>query len=137
MSYRELRAITKHFRPPCLLPRRKRTLWTQPYMVRPALIKERFGNGRRLLWISPTMHRPNYYLVWVDDRWDLNDELRDHLDDILNAICAEFGRREPDDEKPYRWPEEDCSDGYSWGEADAESIVTSRQRRRLLGDKTP
>lgn len=133
MSFRELRSITKHFKPPCLLPRRKRTLWTQPYMVRPALLKEKFGNGKRLLWLSPIMHRPNYYLAWVDDRWDLDNEFREHLDDIINAIGEEFGTRDHAEEnpQPYRWPEEDLDDGCSWGEADAESIVTPRQRRSL------
>jgi hypothetical protein len=135
MSFRELRSLTKHFKPPCLLPSRKRTLWTEPYMVRPALVKQKFGNGKRLLWLSPTMHRPNYYLAWVDDGWDLDSDFRDHLDDIIQAIGEEFGTRDHTSEnpRPYRWPEEDLDDGCSWGEAGVDSILTPRQRRVIEG----
>lgn len=126
----ELRRLCRRFRPPCLLPLRKRTLWTQPHMVRPALVKATFGNGKRLLGLTPIMHRPNYYLVWIDDGWDLDgDVLREHLDAIWNAIAEEFGERPYDDEKRYRWPEEDSSGGCSWWEASLDCVLPERARR--------
>ena len=130
-----LRSLLRPFRPPCLLPRRKRKLWSQPYMVRPALVKARFGNGKRLIGLLPIRHRPNYYLVWIDSKWDIDgDEIREALDDIWNAIAEEFGER-PHDSQTYRWPEEDSSDGCSWFEADAFDVLPPRIRRRYLRSK--
>jgi hypothetical protein len=131
-----LRRLVRHFRPPCLLPRRKRTLWTQPYMIRPALVKQRFGNGKRLIGLSPVLHRPAYYLVWIDDRWNLSnwdhgEKLIDHLDEIWDAIGDEFGFRDREDESSYRWPEEDSRDGCSWWEADVDDVLPRRARRQL------
>jgi len=127
MANRDIRARAKLFKAPCLLPRRKCTLWTKPYMVRPALVKRHFGNGLRLLGLSPIMHRPNYYLVWVDNRWDIDgDELRDALDSIWEAIGDEFGSRPADDQGTYRWPEEDSGDGCHWWEATAEDVLFKR-----------
>lgn len=126
-----LRVLLRPFKPPCLLPRRKRTLWTQPYMVRPAYVKAKFGNGKRLIGLMPIMHRPNYYLVWIDSSWDIDgDVLRDKLDDIWQAIAEEFGERPYGSDRRYRWPEEDSSDGCSWFEADAFDVLTPRQRRK-------
>lgn len=137
MSYRELRSLTKHFRPPCLLPRRKRTLWTQPYMVSPALVKKRFGNGRRLIGLLPIMHRPKYYLLWIDDRWDINNskDWLDQLDLIWDQIGEEFGQRRRDDNgdpMAYHWPEEDSEGGCAWFIANADDVLTVRQRRKLM-----
>lgn len=131
--YRELRSLTKHFRPPCLLPRRKRTLWTQPYMVAPALVKTKFGNGKKLVGLLPILHRPSYYLVWVDDSWDLEnsgDEWLDKLDEIWMTIGEEFGERPRDSTRAYRWPEEDSDGGCCWFTANAEDILPKRMRRR-------
>jgi hypothetical protein len=109
----------KPTKPPCLLSRRKRYLWGRAYMVRPALVKQRFGNGKRLIALIPILHRPNYYLVYVDNGWGLSnfddDPLIDHLDDIYEQIAHEFGQRDEDDAE-YCWPEEDFDGGSSWNE---------------------
>jgi hypothetical protein len=136
-----LRRLLCHYKPPCLLPRQKRELWTQPYMVRPALVKTTFGNGSRLLALSPVMHRPAYYLVWIDDRWSTNNHYSDtgeylceHLDDIWSVIEEEFGSRYCDDNGdpgPYRWPEEDSRDGCSWWEASIYDVLTRRQEQQF------
>lgn len=127
-----LAIFTKRFRPPCLLPRQRRTLWTRPYMVAPALVKKRFGNGKKLLALAPIMHRPNYYLVWIDDRWDLQngDEWLNALDQVWEAISEEFGARSEDDED-YRWPEEDSAGGCVWWTARAEDVLTIYRRRKM------
>jgi hypothetical protein len=125
--------LLRPFKAPCLLPPRKRTLWTQPYTVRPALVKKKFGNGKRLIGLYPIMHRPKYYLLWIDDKWDLEnsgDEWLDQLDDIWCQIAEEFGSRPHADEKRYRWPEEDSSDGCAWFVADADDVLPPRMRKR-------
>jgi hypothetical protein len=133
-----LRRLLRPFRAPCLLPRQKRHLWGFPHMVRPALVKRKFGNGKRLIGLSPINHRPAYYLVWVDDRWsisnwDSGEVLADHLDEIWETIAEEFGRRDDDDGelRRWRWPEEDSAGGCHWWEADERDIATPRVLRRL------
>jgi hypothetical protein len=133
-SHDRLALLAGQFAPPCLLPRQKRTLWTQPHIVRPALVREKFGNGRHLLAIAPIMHRPLYYLVWVDDTWfggpDAKKELlREHLDAIYEAIEDEFGYRE--EGAPFRWPEADFGEGTCWRSATADDIVSPRVEKRL------
>ncbi len=140
MSAAVLRKLLRPYKAPCLLPRRKRTLWTQPYMVRPALVKATFGNGRHLLGLTALMHRPNYYLVWIDDTWETDNggyEFLDRLDDIWNAIGDEFGFRSPEDTRQYRWPEDDSSDGCAWWDADISDILTIEQERRFRAARKP
>lgn len=127
-SHTAIRKALRLFRPPCLLPRRKRILWTFPYMVRPAYVRQKFGDGMRLLGIMPVMHRPCYYLAWVDSRHGINsDEFRESLHNVVDAIGDEFGFRSHEDNRPYRWPEADFSDGYSWFEADVHDVLPPRR----------
>lgn len=130
MAMSTLESLTEALQPPCLLARRKRTLWTTPCMVRPALVRKKFGQGDLLLAISPIQHRPNYYLVWVDARWFEEETLADELDDIYEAIGAEFGSHSSDD-GPYQWPMEDFTEGCSWRKADVDDVQTPGQAKRL------
>lgn len=105
-------------------------------MVRPALVKARFGDGKRLIGLMAIMHRPFYYLVWIDSTWDLDGaEIRDALDEIWEAIGDEFGSR-PYDAPDYQWPEEDSNCGCSWFKADAFDVLPPRMRRRYLRNST-
>lgn len=132
-----LRTLTAAFQPPCLLPRRKLTMWTIPCMVRPALVKQEFGRADLLLALAPISHRPAYYLVWVDSRWLEDDTfVYDHLDDIYEAIEEEFGYHSQDDGAAYRWPEADFLDGSCWRKASADDVLTARQRR-AIGRRIP
>ena len=126
----DLKSLTARFEAPCLLPLQKRLMWTQPHRVRPALVKATFGNADLLLALSPVMHRPHFYLVWIDARWHGEEELHRHLDAIYDAIAEEFGMR-ADDEQPYRWPEEDFAAGAAWWVADADDVLTARRRKLL------
>jgi hypothetical protein len=76
--------------------RQKAYLWGQPHMITPRLVDEVFGDGRVLLKLWPIMYRPSYYVVRIDSKWDLSnygDEnlLADHLDEVYEAIEAQFG----------------------------------------------
>jgi hypothetical protein len=75
-------------------------LWGQLRRIKPRLVDEVFGDGLRLLALSPIDDRPNYYVVRIGSDWDLDDfdhdgitGLRDRLDDIRFAIEEQFGRR--------------------------------------------
>jgi hypothetical protein len=125
----ELRQLTSLFTPPCLLPRQKRTLWTIPHMVAPALVKRKFGKGDLLIRLYPIMHRPCYYLVWVDAEW--YDDLGQYVDDIWFGIEEEFGCRDSDDTGPYHWPVVDDEGGCCWGKADIDDVLTPRARRKI------
>lgn len=136
-----LEVLTAMFEAPCLLPRQKRTLWTIPHWVRPALSATRHGAGDLLLGLLPMNHRPLYYLVWIDSNWwptdtGCDDELREHLDDIWLALEDEFGRRARKDDgdflSRYNWPEVDDGDGCCWFRAGADSILQPAARRSLI-----
>lgn len=100
-------------------------------MVKPALVKRRFGKGDLLIGLSPTMHRPCYYLVWVDAEW-FEDEMHEHLDDIWDGIAEEFGQHESDeDAASYQWPMVDDEGGCHWWQAQVDDILTPRARVKL------
>lgn len=126
----ELNRLTKFFSPPCLLPRQKITMWTAQYMVRPALVKRTFGKGDLLIALYPMMHRPRYYLVWVDADWF--DGMSQYVDDIWFGIEDEFGSRDSDDTGPYKWPEVDDQGCCCWRKAVFDDVLTPRARKRLL-----
>jgi hypothetical protein len=98
-------------------------------MVPPALVRKKFGKADLLLGLMPIMHRPYYYLVWVDAEWF--DDMCQYVDDIWYAIEEEFGHRESEDVAPYRWPEVDDEGGCCWFKADIDDILTPRRRARL------
>jgi hypothetical protein len=102
------------------------------YLVYPKLVTERFGDGRELLILTPCVTSvPNYYVVrtgtgWTKgSRWgnDSDAPIRDHLDDIYEAIREEFGEVEYEDQGKYHdsdhketeWPLLDLTIGCSWG----------------------
>lgn len=131
--------LTMMFDAPCLLPAQKRTLWTIPSMVRPALSGKRFGAGDLLIGLMPLMHRPLYYLVWIDAKWfdDRHAEERfyDELDNIWESLEDEFGPRgytDNGDRRPFRWPEVDDEGGCCWFIATADSILTPKARKRFF-----
>lgn len=116
------------------------TLWGQPYKVKPRLVDEVFGRGDRLIYLMPIMTRPDHYFVRVDSSWDLNDEFRDHLDDIYDAIADQYGPCHCEECcygrcEPYRatedryFPGRCLGGGCSWGEQSVESLERDRARQ--------
>lgn len=93
----------------------------------PPLCNTVFGDGRALLEIAPMNTRPMYYAVRIDSGWKVDDlmaptdapDLRDFIDDIYDALEAQFGDAGPhedDDGNEYfdEWPAFDASAGTSW-----------------------
>lgn len=104
--------------------RRKIHHWGHAYLVTPLLVTERFGDGKRLIWLQPLNTRPNYYVVRVDSGWKFYDEweegdedFRDHLDDILEAVENDFGSEHDwETGKHVDWPALDLWAGCAWGD---------------------
>ncbi len=100
--------------------------------VRPKLLAEIFGDGRLLIALTPCVTDvANYYAVRVGTGWlhgsrpyisDCDAPIRDHLDEIYEAIREEFGEVEYEDQGAYHegserdWPLLDLTIGCSWGE---------------------
>jgi hypothetical protein len=78
-------------------------LWGDARKITPRLVGETFGDGRRLVFIEPTMTRPNYYIVRVDSGWNFDGfpthgddthespDWREELDLIWELIECEYG----------------------------------------------
>lgn len=97
------------------------TWWGQRFVVTPRLIEHTVGDGGRLLCLQPLTTRPNYFLLRVDSADDF--DIRDHLDDVIDAAEDQFGRyRDPDDrledesDDEYEFPVADWDYGCCWGE---------------------
>jgi hypothetical protein len=115
----------------------ERRWWGQPHTVKPVIVDEVFGDGEKLICLSPTNHRPEYYVVQVDSSWNLDnfaegELLCEHLDEIYDAIEGQFGRPYehgdheedecPDEEKCYvGFPGLSEDGGCSWGEIELQA----------------
>jgi hypothetical protein len=137
MPMEQICAALEKYNPPCLLPKCETQLWGQPRTVRPALVAKVFGNGKRVIRLMPLHTRPNYYLVRIDDRWDMNNDgddmcLRDHLDEILDEIGEEFGERDEDETgcPLKRWPELKEEPGVYWDIAQESDLPPYGRRAR-------
>ena len=63
------------------------SLWAQVTTFTPVLVSERFGDGRKLMYLSPINDRPAYFVVRVDSRSDVYD----YLDDVYLSAEEEHG----------------------------------------------
>lgn len=82
----------------------------------PELVEEVFGDGQRLLFLTPLATRPHYYVVRVDSALAEEDE-RDFVErQLLDAIEEEFGDADDGDEDAdsFPWPALDTSCGFVW-----------------------
>jgi hypothetical protein len=107
--------------------------WGQAHTIHPRLCSKVFGDGRALLALYALNSRPNYYAIRIDSSWKVEDyrapddapDLRDHLDDIYQALEDDFGSVAwADDEDVIAdgrsgdyldWPTFDGDSGTSWG----------------------
>lgn len=69
--------------------------WGQYSVVTPALVYQRFGDGRCWGTLSPMNTRPNFYLIMGDSSWEADpdsDSFRDAFDEeIYPAIDEQYG----------------------------------------------
>lgn len=103
----------------------KRYLWGQLYIVTPRLVSHVFGDGKKLVIITPLDGRPNFIVARVDSSTrDVYDEPPGnshwHCDYLLDAIMLahedEFGLHDRDDEGCQGWPLVDWGMGCTFGE---------------------
>jgi hypothetical protein len=104
------------------------TFWGAKYVITPAFVRAKFGDGKKLLNIIPLNTRPDRYVVRVDSRlitsnWhEGQPHIQDCLDYILEAIEWEYGSARQFDEDDNEieekapWPALDESVGVGWGE---------------------
>lgn len=139
---RRLRALVER-------PERCR-FWGQPYVITPRLIAHRFGDGRKLVCITPLATRPNYFVARVDSSVTSvqvegeYDWGRTYLiDAIMDAQEDEYGHYHTEQQETGKdpdWPIVDWGIGCAWGEPfpveewkpskPPPNVLTPRQRTR-------
>ena len=68
------------------------SLWGQKYKITPYLVEAKWGDGKQFIRLSPILIRPNFYVVRVDSKQELEgDKWYDLLEEIYNSIDEEFG----------------------------------------------
>ncbi len=115
-------------------------MWGQRYRIKPRLVSEVFGDGRRLLCLYPIMFRPNHFIVRMDSKIDMQENF-DWLDKIYESIEEEFyewpwakayGRTWHEDESADMDSRLSFSDGSSWGEMQWPRL---KKRKQVMVDK--
>jgi hypothetical protein len=112
------------------------SFWGTKSIITPAMVNKIFGDGLQIIYFEPLDTRPNYYIVRIDSKTDIETDF--YCDDILNAIADQFDERnnyegeyfddvykvryryaeedEPwQDEDIIRFPMLDYSCGFQWG----------------------
>lgn len=99
MTERKLRELVER--------RRRVEFWGRTHYITPRLCASVFGDGKALVYWAQFDHRPNYYVVRIDSSWrvenreDGPDDIREHLEDIEDALVEQFGY-DTDDDTPDR-----------------------------------
>lgn len=106
------------------LHRHKTRFWGRNCIITPRLVDWIHGDGLQVIYFMPLNTRPNYYVVRIDSKIDLeNDSLLDLLDDLYVAIGDQFGRSyeewEHENGRTYTrhnyWPALSADSGSCWG----------------------
>ena len=113
---------TRHLRELVERPERV-SFWGKEYTITPRLIAHVFGDGRRLMAITPLATRPNYFVARVDST--VTDPLDPFpassqealLDHIMEAAEEEYGNiRHADEDERGSFPTAvDWGIGCTWG----------------------
>lgn len=119
--------------------------WGDDYNITPRLVDKILGDGKQLIQLEPLNTRPDYYVVRIDSRWNLDDDDVDdadadanfiihHLGEIYNAIDEQFGAKceceDPDDcecDEGQGFPVLSTDCGVSWGDMDWPQAYTEDQ----------
>ena len=86
--------------------------WGSDHIVKPVVITEPMGDGRKFFAIQPLDTRPQYYIVRLDSGVNIPDD----IDAILDHIEAQVGdsRYDGQDYGDSPWPELHADSGVSW-----------------------
>lgn len=78
------------------------------------LVNRIFGDGKRLIRITPFATRPNYYIVRIDSSEPTEEQESEFIDTVLlEQIADEFGER-TDDGEGDEFPALNASCGWCW-----------------------
>ena len=97
------------------------TLWGIEKTLTPRLVDAVLGDGQQLIYFTPIMTRPNFFVVRIGSDYTLSNweygevETDEWVERVWDEIADQF--TEPDSDG-YSWPAVDPSDGCSWGALD-------------------
>lgn len=120
MSAARVQYLTKRF-----CRRHKTRFWGRNYIITPRLLEVVFGDGKKVIHLTPLATRPDYYVLCIDSRMETDtDDFHDLLEWISQALEDQFGRAEEQWEhengRTYRkrnyFPAFNDSCGLCWGE---------------------
>jgi hypothetical protein len=116
-------------------------LWAMQYLIKPRLVDEVFGDGRRLLLLTPIMHRPNRFVIRMDSKQDITHG-GEWLYEIETAIeeeypdwpwAEDYGLTRHEDEEAEDDSRLSFEDGVGWGECNWPQVVEPAPHRNLNG----
>src|SRR5882672_1344925 len=130
-----------------LCKRHKTTLWGQPHFVTPRLADWIHGDGLKVIYLTPIMTRPNYYVVRIDSKINLDnfgkppvfvDEV---LPELHESIEDQYGRAheewEHDNGRTYHrhnpFPAMD-DEGCAWGNLTTLTEPDTRPEHKIRSD---
>jgi hypothetical protein len=92
--------------------------WGRRYRITPRLIDKIFGDGKQTIYLTPLNTRPNYYIVQIDSKTDMDDDSwLDFLEEIQEEIEEEFGPCRGVRGGMIGFPAPDWDSGCCWGSA--------------------
>ncbi len=106
------------------LKARETSFWGKKYIINPELIEKKYGNGSQLMRLTFYDMRPNYYLVWIDSKYDLGENTGNFHnfveEEIICDIESFYGYYETEsDIDDFEFPQLiDTGSGYRFGKVD-------------------
>ena len=66
--------------------------WGYTYTFKPVICTDRLGDGEKLVWITPISQRPYFWMMFVDSKMDVSDDIdMDDLEQLIQMLEYEFG----------------------------------------------
>jgi len=93
----------------------ERLFWGGTYTVTPVIPCGQIGDGLQIISLTPLGTRPNYYIVRIDSKTDVDDDDFD-TEEILELIEESFCSVDScdDDGNHLEFPALDTESGYGW-----------------------
>lgn len=77
--------------------RHKTSFWGRNYIITPRLLETIWGDGKKVMHLTPLATRPDYYVFCINSGMETDtDDFHDLLDEIYEALEDQFGRSEED-----------------------------------------